>query len=224
MSYQDESKMFLCRYFAVFLTVATAISALPGNFRNRAATIAVRGAQGGLQPRLEIRNLAQNADQWNIFLLGLARFQAMEISETLSYYQIAGIHGASWGTWDNFNPCAGCSNCGYCAHSSTMFPTWHRPYLALFEQSLQTNAIAAANDFTGSDKLRYVSAATNLRLPYWDWAMTPASGQTNVPDFLTNPTIQVHMPNGSETIPNPLYAYQFPAKAKTPRNVCRHLL
>lgn len=22
---------------------------------------------------------------------------------------------------------------GYCTHSSVLFPTWHRPYLALFE-------------------------------------------------------------------------------------------
>lgn len=24
---------------------------------------------------------------------------------------------------------------GYCTHSSILFPTWHRPYLALFEVS-----------------------------------------------------------------------------------------
>lgn len=47
----------------------------------------------GVQPRLEIRQLQQNADQWNIYLLGLARWQAMNETEKLSYYQIA---GTSW--------------------------------------------------------------------------------------------------------------------------------
>lgn len=44
----------------------------------------------GVQPRLEIRELQQNADQWNIYLLGLVRWQAVNETEKLSYYQIAG--------------------------------------------------------------------------------------------------------------------------------------
>jgi len=51
----------------------------------------VTGITGlGVQPRLEIRELQQNEDQWNLYLLGLARFQAVNESEKLSYYQIAG--------------------------------------------------------------------------------------------------------------------------------------
>jgi tyrosinase len=44
----------------------------------------------GVQPRLEIRQLQQNVDQWNIYLLGMAKFQATNQSDKLSYYQIAG--------------------------------------------------------------------------------------------------------------------------------------
>jgi len=44
----------------------------------------------GIQPRLEIRQLEQNVDQWNIYLLGLAKFMATNQSDKLSYYQIAG--------------------------------------------------------------------------------------------------------------------------------------
>ena len=42
------------------------------------------------QPRLEIRQLEKNADQWNIYLLGMRRFMSTNQTEKLSYYQIAG--------------------------------------------------------------------------------------------------------------------------------------
>jgi len=42
------------------------------------------------QPRLEIRQLEKNADQWNIYLLGMRRFMSSNETEKLSYYQVAG--------------------------------------------------------------------------------------------------------------------------------------
>ena len=48
----------------------------------------------------------------------------------------AGIHGRPFIAWDGVNPAtpgAGDSATGYCTHGNTLFPTWHRPYLALFE-------------------------------------------------------------------------------------------
>jgi hypothetical protein len=42
------------------------------------------------QPRLEIRQLEKNVDQWNIYLLGMRRFMRTNQTEKLSYYQIAG--------------------------------------------------------------------------------------------------------------------------------------
>jgi len=57
---------------------------------------AVTGIIGqGVYPRLEIRELEQNADQWNIYLLGLVRFHQMNQTEKLSYYQIAGKRAQS---------------------------------------------------------------------------------------------------------------------------------
>jgi tyrosinase len=41
-------------------------------------------------PRLEIRELEKNKDQWNVFLLGLSRFQSIDQNEKLSYFQVAG--------------------------------------------------------------------------------------------------------------------------------------
>lgn len=43
-----------------------------------------------------------------------------------------GIHGLPRIPWNK----VGAKNfTGYCAHSVDTFPTWHRPYLALFEVS-----------------------------------------------------------------------------------------
>jgi hypothetical protein len=48
-----------------------------------------------------------------------------------------------------------------------------------------------------------------LRMPYWDWAMVPPTGQDVMPSSLQRPTIQVVMPNGTNIISNPLYSYRF---------------
>lgn len=59
--------------------------------RQAQAPFNVAGVQGGgVKQRLEIRQLQQTGDQWNIFLLGLARMQAADQQDPLSYYQIAG--------------------------------------------------------------------------------------------------------------------------------------
>lgn len=51
---------------------------------------AVTGAIGGIHPRLEIRQLEQNPTMWNLFLLALRDFQAIDQNDIGSYYQIAG--------------------------------------------------------------------------------------------------------------------------------------
>lgn len=51
----------------------------------------VVGVQGtGVHPRQELRELEKDTALWNIFLQAFARFQAMDQSEKVSYYQIAG--------------------------------------------------------------------------------------------------------------------------------------
>lgn len=83
-------------------------------------------------PRLEIRELNKNADQWNLYVLGMERFQAMNKNDPLSYYQVAGVHGRPYKTWNNF-PTPLLNQAGFCPHANTLFGTWHRPYLAVFE-------------------------------------------------------------------------------------------
>jgi len=69
--------------------------------------------------------------------------------------------------------------------------------------------VDAANGFQGSDQQRYLAAAQALRIPYWDWAVTPASGQNAIPDSMTQPGISVNTPQGQQMIVNPLYKYEF---------------
>ena len=44
-----------------------------------------------------------------------------------------GIHGRPFVDWDNVHASPGDDQTGYCTHASILFPTWHRPYLALYE-------------------------------------------------------------------------------------------
>ncbi|KAF2083347.1 Di-copper centre-containing protein [Saccharata proteae CBS 121410] len=164
---------------------------------------------GAIHPRLEIRDLQANADQWNMYLLGLQRLQSVDESDKLSWYGIMGVHGMPFTPWDGVEP-TGYPEIGYCTHDSNLFLPWHRPYVALYEQVLQSNMMLAAQEFPeGDQRDKYVSACRSWRAPHWDWARLPPDGETNVPPFLTTPEIQVTTPNGTQMIHNPLYSYVF---------------
>jgi tyrosinase len=47
-------------------------------------------AVGGVQPRLEIRDVQSNAEMFNLFILATKRFQDMNQDDKLSYFQISG--------------------------------------------------------------------------------------------------------------------------------------
>ena len=86
--------------------------------------------------------------QVSLFLQSLTILMEKPIEERLSYFQIAGIssrdmgyvlfladlkgiHGYPSVGWDDEDPVTS----GYCAHNSVTFPTWHRPYMLLYEVS-----------------------------------------------------------------------------------------
>ena len=74
--------------------------------------------------------------QWTLFILALERFKALPVEQKLSYFQIAGIHGYPATSWDGADPPANLPKDAdpfYCAHNSLTFPTWHRPYMLVFE-------------------------------------------------------------------------------------------
>ncbi|KAF2709225.1 Di-copper centre-containing protein [Pleomassaria siparia CBS 279.74] len=170
----------------------------------------VVGVQGtGVQPRLELRELQKDTETWNLFIQAFARFQAMNQTDKLSYFQIAGIHGAPFGEWDGVK---GDGLLGFCPHVSNLFGTWHRPYLALFEQILHDRAVNIANEFpAGTAREQARKAADKVRLPYWDWAVDPPNSTDGcMPASLRQKTTSVTFPNGTMgEIPNPLYEYDF---------------
>ena len=55
-----------------------------------------------------------------------------------SFFGVGGIHGLPNIAWDgavgatSFDPNSGQWG-GYCTHGSVLFPTWHRPYVMLYE-------------------------------------------------------------------------------------------
>ncbi|OJD37056.1 tyrosinase [Diplodia corticola] len=162
-----------------------------------------------VQPRLEIRDLAKNEFQWNLFLLAMQKFQQTDQADRSSWYSVAGIHGKPYEVWDGVES-KGRKDSGYCMHSSNLFLPWHRPYLALYEQTLQGLMSEIAGEWDGSpENDNYTEAANTFRLPYWDWAVLPPDGEKSVPSFLSSPTIDVTLPNGTETIDNPLYSYKY---------------
>lgn len=62
-----------------------------------------------------------------------------------------------------------------------------------------------AQKYTGRTATTYRTAANNFRIPYWDWASTPA-----MPDIVNKPIVLITTPTGARNVTNPLYAYRFP--------------
>ncbi|KAF3919116.1 Tyrosinase [Orbilia brochopaga] len=160
-------------------------------------------AQGQVPVRKEIRTMIQNPAEFNLFVLALQRFQQQPQSSENSYYGIAGIHGRPYKAWNNVF--GGNSQSGYCFHTDILFLSWHRPYLALFEQLVWEHARNIVNEFPANRRAQYEAVLPTLRIPYWDWA-SDARLPSQVVDW---PQIQVDTPNGVQTINNPLYSYRF---------------
>ncbi|KAK6525138.1 hypothetical protein TWF694_005284 [Orbilia ellipsospora] len=168
-------------------------------------------AQGQVPLRKEIRQMIQNPTEFNLFLLALQRMQQQPQSSDTSYYGIAGIHGRPYKAW-NGNFGQGNPNSGYCTHADVLFLSWHRPYLALYEQIIWQHAQNIVNEFAEPRRSAYNAVLPTLRIPYWDWAvdarMPPQVGDMQ--------TIQVETPQGQQTIANPLYSYRFTSLAEIP--------
>ncbi|KAF2750570.1 Di-copper centre-containing protein [Sporormia fimetaria CBS 119925] len=165
-----------------------------------------RTPEGYVPTRREFRDLQVNfTDTWNLYLLGLRSFQLVNQTDPLSYYEIAGIHGKPWKEWQGAK---GEREGGYCPHNNNLFFGWHRPYLALYEQELYKHVQTIASQFPSHLHDRYTTAAHDFRIPYWDWGLGDAAGE--LPELFVSPTVDVIGTSGEpETIPNPLYRYDF---------------
>lgn len=101
--------------------------------------------------RLNINDFQNSGPAFDLYVLALQNFTQVDELELTSYFQVAGrqsltrhnnrltregIHGypnvPGANGWDNVQGLPG-DGVGYCTHGSVLFPTWHRPYMALFE-------------------------------------------------------------------------------------------
>ncbi|KAK3393358.1 common central domain of tyrosinase-domain-containing protein [Podospora didyma] len=173
-------------------------------------------ANGAVPLRRELRDLQKNyPDQFNLYILGLQNLQGLDEAQLKSYYQIAGIHGLPYKPWNGVGSDTDWQSSsgfgGYCTHSSILFLTWHRPYLALYEQCLYTSVQAVAAKFpAGTLRDKYVEAAKTFRAPYFDWASQPPAGTEAFPTTLSSPTIRIVDVDGkSKSVSNPLHHFSF---------------
>ncbi|KAK2760393.1 hypothetical protein FQN54_002463 [Arachnomyces sp. PD_36] len=169
----------------------------------------VTGVQNGVvESRLPIGQLrAQQPDTFNMFVLALERLMQFPEDRELSWFKLAGIHGLPYEPWQYGPESTANPGLGYCTHSSSIFLTWHRPYLLLIEQMLNSEAVAIANTFTGDQKTKFLAAAERVRYPYWDWAATGT--HSRIPDVMKEEQILVVKPEGTVMIDNPLFGYRF---------------
>lgn len=177
-------------------------------------------ADGPVPIRQEIRSLEKNfPDLWTLYVLGLKVFQEADENDLLSYYRISGIHGRPYTPWNDVDG-AGTGESGYCTHASILFPTWHRPYLALFEEVLYKIVQKKATEYPESQgRARYVAAAKDFRMPYWDWAAVLPAGTKVFPTSLSSKTLNLVTPtSGGKPTPvdNPLYSFKFHPVNPTP--------
>ncbi|KAH6890579.1 hypothetical protein B0T10DRAFT_596680 [Thelonectria olida] len=77
-------------------------------------------------------------------------------------------------------------------------------------------AIPGANQsglFTNETERRaYQQAASDFRIPYWDWSLNAPEGEEHFPKVFWDPVVSQHGPNGVQKIRNPLYSYYFHPK------------
>ncbi|KAM7191683.1 Di-copper centre-containing protein [Rhypophila sp. PSN 637] len=153
----------------------------------------------------------------SLFIRALIRWYKRPYTDRLSYFQIAGIHGWPYGGDNHFI---------YCNRNLLTFPTWHRPYMALFEQTLwQTMSEVIENELkfnSDDEKQTWIKEKDSFRLPYWDWARPSYKGE--IPDLFKPAKVEVREPlNADGTLPlplpvdNPLYRYQLYKDGKLTR-------
>ncbi|KAJ3206585.1 hypothetical protein HDU82_004429 [Entophlyctis luteolus] len=161
-------------------------------------------------PRRDVRVFLHesNERQRSLFLQAFAALQARDPMDPKSYAQVSAIHGLPNFEYDNY-PMAK-PNGGYCVHGQTLFPTWHRPYIALIEMLIIEAAVSIAKTYT-TDTQAWVAAAQAIRFPYFDFASyeTVTSG---IPSILVDETVTVlAAPNAQATsIRNPLASFAMP--------------
>jgi len=137
----------------------------------------------------------QKMTRRDLFIWGMVGFLSTDASKTLSFFQVGGVHGLPYQAYNGDDSKAWTDNelknrskwGGYCHHGDVLFPTWHRPYVLLFEKAIIQNAIDFVNSqgsLSPADKEAALKLASQLRLPFIDWA-TQYTMSFGLPDIFT---------------------------------------
>ncbi|KAG1718300.1 common central domain of tyrosinase-domain-containing protein [Suillus occidentalis] len=150
-----------------------------------------RRGTGGIFDRLPIQALEKDHPyQFALFILAFNAIQqrsdAPHVVEepAATFMEIASIHGKPYVEWagdrnkdisadysptdkKDTNPVPSRFG-GYCNHGAVVFPTWHRPYVMLIEQSIGNIAEQLARDIEANNPDEngvWIKAAKELRFP-----------------------------------------------------------
>ncbi|KAG0692058.1 common central domain of tyrosinase-domain-containing protein [Suillus ampliporus] len=194
-----------------------------------------RKGTGGAFDRFSIQQLAKDHPyQFALFILAFTAVQqrpeAHQVIEepAATYMEIAGIHGKPYVEWagdrnkdvsadysatdkKDTNPVPSRFG-GYCNHGAVVFPTWHRPYVMLIEQSIGNVAEQLAHDIEANnpgERGMWVKAAKELRFPYWDWAEKDVA-ENGLPPVLYEDKVEIMAAGGKKQIvDNPLSFFSY---------------
>jgi tyrosinase len=165
------------------------------------ATGGVNNATGERPTRQDIQVFKDSGAAFDLFVLALQTLQERSQDDKYSWYQFAGIHGRPYIAWGGVQ---GVQELGYATHNSILFGSWHRTFLAAYEQLISETANSIAAQYPDSEKQEYLNAASTLRIPFWDWA-----SYSTMSSVVTDANITVNTPQGQQTIANPLTGYTF---------------
>ncbi|KJA16020.1 hypothetical protein HYPSUDRAFT_148428 [Hypholoma sublateritium FD-334 SS-4] len=167
----------------------------------------VTGVPGNPCNRIEIHDFVKNEKFFSLYVQALNMINQYSRDNVESFFQIGGIHGRPHEAWSGATASDNAGKyLGYCTHGSTLFPTWHRPYVMLLEQVLQKRAVEIANTYK-VNTAAWKEAARTIRFPYWDWAIhaTPPS------EVISSNRVTITDMNGTKRqVDNPFYSFVFP--------------
>ncbi|KAG2112667.1 common central domain of tyrosinase-domain-containing protein [Suillus discolor] len=191
-----------------------------------------RKGTGGIFDRLPIQTLEKDHPyQFALFILAFSAIQqrsdAPQVVEepAATFMEIASIHGKPYVEWagdrnkdisadysandkKDTNPVPSRFG-GYCNHGAVVFPTWHRPYVMLIEQSIGNIAEKLAQDIEANNPDEsgvWIKAAKELRFPYWDWAGKDVP-ENGLPPVLYEEKVEIMAVGGQKQIVNNPLSY-----------------
>lgn len=194
-----------------------------------------RKGTGGIFDRLPIQTLEKDHPyQFALFILAFIAIQQRPDAPHVvkepaaTFMEIASIHGKPYIGWagdrntdisadysatdkKDTNPVPSRFG-GYCNHGAVVFPTWHRPYVMLLEQSIGNVAEQLAHDIEANNPDEngvWIKAAKELRFPYWDWAGKDVP-ENGLPPVLYEEKVEIVAARGKkQTVNNPLSFFSY---------------